>query len=109
MVQALIVRYAGRTACTRVDQFEDPAITCALPETTGLTALTPEIAAMAVASLAFSVLLLAAPDETPPFRVLPGEMVSTLTPSPASCPASCALAPSPRATMAITAAASGGA
>ena len=47
-------------------------MTCALPETTGLIAVTPGIAAMASASLALRLLLLPAPLEAPPFRVLPG-------------------------------------
>src|SRR5579871_1462874 len=76
----------------------------ALPETTGLTALTPLTPAIAVASDAFSVVVEPAPAATPPLLLLPGMMVRTLVPRPDNCEATEALAPSPSATIAMTAA-----
>src|SRR5215469_11494371 len=59
---------------------------------------------MASASAAVNVTLEPAPAAAPPLRVLPGMIVSRLVPSPASWLLTDALAPSPSATMAMTAA-----
>src|SRR5258707_15365351 len=77
----------------------------ALPETTGLTPLRPAMFwLMASASLAFSVVALPAPERAPPWELLPDWIVKRLVPRPASWLLTEALAPSPRATMAMTAA-----
>src|SRR5260370_14024718 len=86
----------------RVDQFWLPAMICAGPDTTGLAALTPLMLLIAVASAAVRVLVEPAPAATPPCELLPGMTVRTLVPSPDNCEATTALAPSPRATIAIT-------
>src|SRR5882672_5358337 len=77
----------------------------ALPETTGLTPLKPEMFwLMASASLALSVVALPAPVRAPPLELLPDMMVRRLVPNPDNWLHTDALAPSPRATMAMTAA-----
>src|SRR5258708_2080400 len=89
----------------RVDQFWLPKMICALPETTGLTPPSPETAwLMTSASLALSVVALPAPERAPPLELLPEVMVSRLVPRPDNWLLTEALAPSPRATMAMTAA-----
>src|SRR5437588_4737569 len=77
----------------------------ALPETTGLTPLKPEMFwLMASASLALRVVALPAPERAPPCEILPNMIVSRLVPRPDNWLLTDALAPSPRATMAMTAA-----
>src|SRR5437773_9444281 len=77
----------------------------ALPETTGLTPLKPEMFWLMVsASLALSVVALPAPERAPPWELLPDMIVSKLVPRPDNWLLTDALAPSPRATMAMTAA-----
>src|SRR5712691_958778 len=77
----------------------------ALPETTGLTPLKPAIFwLIASASLALSVVALPAPERAPPLELLPDMIVRRLVPSPDNWLLTDALAPSPSATMAMTAA-----
>src|SRR5260370_19498534 len=88
----------------RVDQFWLPAMICAVPDTTGLAALTPLMLLIAVASAAVRGLVEPAPAATPPRELLPRMTLRALVASPDNCETTTALAPSPRATIPITAA-----
>ena len=106
IVQFSMLRYGGVTAWMRVDQFCAPATICALPDDDRADpAQTRDVLADRVRVGRFEWTALPAPGAPPLLRVLPGSCRSNrLVPSPAErLLATEALAPSPRATMVMTA------